>query len=170
MLAAIAATAVTAGAASPAIAGAAGAGEAAAGAGAAAGGAEAVGMGLPLAAEAGASAAPVSLLGGATPLGIGQALAPSAGMDTPSLFTQAQGLLGNNALGNVQKAFKGYQAVQQMQPQHTTMNVSKPPGMMHPIAAPTYGMAQDAPPTTPYSQYDPQWQDWLRRHPQGAMA
>ena len=76
---------------------------------------------------------------------------------------------------SAQKGYQNYQRTQQaidaVTPKNQTNNVSAPQRRQNVMPQPLGGkgeQATDPPPNTPYSQYDPVWAEWLKRHPQGA--
>jgi hypothetical protein len=195
--AAVAATILSAGAAAPAIAGATSAGSAAAGAGAT-GAFDMAGMaGTGLLSTAPASAAIGSGLGEGISSGLLGTLGSMGPEQAAILASQNSGLgfgadmatlnaantagggsatlgaklgIGLDKAGSVSKAFQTSQALEGLlSPKPMGAIPSTPHG-----PAPQYGqigaLAPDAPPKTPYSKFDPQWVDYLKRHPElGAM-
>jgi hypothetical protein len=136
-----------------------------------AGSAELAGMGAGTAGLFGPSAGLASgLLSNAATPAIGGSLGT---VGQAGMLAKLQGLLGSEKVKSGMDAFNNYQKVQSVMDQATpkgggTAQVS-PRG-----PAPQYGQigapAPDAPPKTPYSKFDPQWVDYLKRHPElGAM-
>lgn len=80
---------------------------------------------------------------------------------------KAKGLLDSPS---VKSAYKGYQNYQRTQAAIDAAAPKRQAPAARPMQAAPYQslMAADPPPTTPYSPMDPQWVEWLKRHPQGA--
>jgi hypothetical protein len=76
--------------------------------------------------------------------------------------------VGLDKLGMVGKAFQTAQAANGLlAPQQAPMQMGGKPPQNN---APIIGQTQDMPPKTPYSKFDPQWIDYLKRHPELGAA
>jgi hypothetical protein len=87
----------------------------------------------------------------------------------PGLLSTIQSAVASptgKAIGN---GFDAYQKTQGALDAMSPKQAAAPAGQTRPQFAQGFiGQQQlDAPPTTPYSQYDPLWVAYMRRHPQG---